>query len=98
MKPPGLENGNTYVYAKRNTNLHVFKETKVWDADVVVDRFDIKVAATSMLVGELIERLMDKEGNDCKGWAVTEVAEKGDGEWSKVSFVLYLSALLGWMC
>ena len=85
-KPPALKEGTSYVYAKRNTNLHIFKNTKIWETDTEnSNRFDIKVVALSFSVSELIERLLDKEGDACKGWTVTEVVEKGDGEWSKVS-------------
>lgn len=33
----------------------------------------------------VIENVTHKKGDDAKGWAVTEVVERGDGAWSKVS-------------
>lgn len=43
-----------------------------------------------MTVAELIEQLTGREGDKCKGWALTEVTEKGDGCFDKVS-VAFLS-------
>lgn len=32
---------------------------------------------------ELIEQLLGKEGQECNGWALTEVQEQGNGKWVK---------------
>lgn len=34
-----------------------------------------------------MEQLIGREGDKCKGWALTEVQEKGDGEFEKGSCV-----------
>ena len=37
-------------------------------------------------VSEVIEHTIRKSGDDAKGWAVTEVMERGNGRWQKVRF------------
>jgi len=32
----------------------------------------------------VIERTLNLSGDDCNGWAATEVIERGDGVWSQV--------------
>lgn len=39
---------------------------------------------TSFTPKLVIEKVLQKTGDECKGWAMTEVHEKGDGVWSKV--------------
>ena len=43
--------------------------------------FKVSVNFTVKMV---IERTLKKEGDDCKGWAVSEAVERGDGQWDKV--------------
>lgn len=33
----------------------------------------------------IIEKVLCKSGDDCKGWVVTEAHERGDGVWLKVN-------------
>ncbi|CAD0043109.1 unnamed protein product [Aureobasidium pullulans] len=42
---------------------------------------------TPITVNELVEQLLGREGDKCNGWALTEVQEKGDGEFEKGSCV-----------
>ena len=48
-------------------------------------RFKMFKTPTSFTPRLIIEKVLRKEGDDCKGWAVTEVHERGDGVWAKVS-------------
>ena len=91
---PGLHNSARVLLPKRTTYIHVIRQVKVWQPRKTSNfTFVVYKVATSLSVGELIELLLDKEGNGCKGWRVTEVVELGDGEWSKVSFVLLMLVL-----
>ena len=40
--------------------------------------------SVNFTVKMVIENVIHKEGDDCKGWAVTEAVERGAGEWNKV--------------
>ncbi|KAG9576707.1 hypothetical protein KCU77_g14775, partial [Aureobasidium melanogenum] len=76
--------GMKYIYPKHHTCLHVILRTKVWEspvpANLVVKTFYVPCVMT---ITELIEQLMGTEGDKCKGWALTEVQEKGDGVFVK---------------
>ena len=48
-------------------------------------RFKIFKTPTSFTPKLIIEKVLQKSSDDCKGWAVTEVYERGDGVWAKVS-------------
>lgn len=79
-----------YIYPKRHTCLHVILRTKVWEspvpANLVAKTFYVPCVMT---ITELIEQLMGTEGDKCKGWALTEVQEKGDGVFVKGMSVEY---------
>lgn len=57
-------------------------------ANLVAKTFYVPCAMT---ITELIEQLMGTEGDKCKGWALTEVQEKGDGVFVQGSSVEYAS-------
>lgn len=46
--------------------------------------FKVSVNFTVKMV---IENVLRKVGDDCKGWAITEAVELGGGAWAKVSVV-----------
>ena len=74
-----------YLKSKHNTLLHVIRDVKVWENGSSGWDFKINKASISLTVNEVIELVLGKEGDDCKGFCVTEVTEIGDGEFSKVS-------------
>lgn len=77
--------GTGYIHSKRTTSLHVIKDVKVWESGTNPDwAFDRNKAALSMGVGELLEVLTEKDGDECQGWAMTEVLEIGNGVFDKV--------------
>lgn len=82
---PALKVGATYLYPKRHTYLHVIRNIKVWAGNCGAGwTFKMARVGTCVPVFELIEIMLGKEGDACKGWKVTEVIEAGDGKWSKV--------------
>jgi hypothetical protein len=72
-----------YIYPKKSTCIHVICKVKVWES--ADKNFKCKTfhVGTTMTISELIEHMMGKEGDACKGWALTEVTEKGDGTFDK---------------
>lgn len=76
------------MYAKHHTCLHVLR-AKVWEVSctaaksLVAKTFFVPCNTTAE---ELIEQLLGKQG---EGWALTEVVEKGDGEWMKGGTVVW---------
>ncbi|KAH0345352.1 hypothetical protein KCU83_g7865, partial [Aureobasidium melanogenum] len=82
--------GMKYIYPKQHTCLHVILRTRVWEspvpANLVAKTFYVPCVMT---ITELIEQLMGTEGDKCKGWALTEVQEKGDGVFVKGMSVEY---------
>ncbi|KAF4551428.1 Hypothetical protein D9617_13g099270 [Elsinoe fawcettii] len=80
-KPPSLKAGATYVYPKRNTYVHLIRETKVWEEGRGKGGWGFKIhqVPISLSVGEFGEAMLET----IEGWEVTEVVELGDGEWSK---------------
>lgn len=40
--------------------------------------------SVNFTVKMIIERVLNKDGDDCKEWAVTEAVERGAGKWDKV--------------
>lgn len=84
---PADREGMNYLYPKHHATVHFIKEKKVWEkADT---NFQVKIwtVPTVVSVRDIIEKLLGKEGEDCKGWALTEVNELGDGEFSKVCYI-----------
>ncbi|KAF1356647.1 hypothetical protein BDV97DRAFT_12862 [Delphinella strobiligena] len=72
--------GTSYIFPKHHTSLHVIKDIRVWEADHDANfRYKSFNVGTTKSVGELIEDLVGAEGEEVRGWAVTEVLEKGDG-------------------
>jgi hypothetical protein len=41
----------------------------------------------------IIENILKKKGDDCKGWAATEVIERGGGGWEKVGHRTFVPSL-----
>lgn len=41
--------------------------------------------SVNFTVKMVIENVLKREGDDCKGWAATEVVELGGGDWAKVT-------------
>ncbi|KAH0276572.1 hypothetical protein KCU91_g3795, partial [Aureobasidium melanogenum] len=82
--------GMKYIYPKHHTCLHVILRTRVWEspvpANLIAKTFYVPCVMT---ITELIEQLMGTEGDKCKGWALTEVQEKGDGVFVKGMSVEY---------
>ncbi|THZ21622.1 hypothetical protein D6C89_06520 [Aureobasidium pullulans] len=80
--------GMKYIYPKHSTCLHVIPKQKVWEAPCTKN-FTCKTfqVPTPITVNELVEQLLGREGDKCNGWALTEVQEKGDGEFEKGSCV-----------
>ncbi|KAI5210082.1 hypothetical protein E4T39_00648 [Aureobasidium subglaciale] len=79
--------GMKYIYPKQNTCIHVILRCKVWEQcekDFVCKTFQVPCVLS---INELIEQLIGREGEVCKGWALTEVMEKGDGCFEKGSSV-----------
>ncbi|KAH0369921.1 hypothetical protein KCU65_g2985, partial [Aureobasidium melanogenum] len=78
---PGMQ----YIYPKHHTCLHIILRTKVWECNPVPSNLVAKTfyVPCVMSITELIEQLMGAEGDKCKGWALTEVLEKGDGVFVK---------------
>ena len=76
------------MYPKHHTCLHVLR-AKVWEVccppakALVAKTFFVPCATTAK---ELMEQLLGKEAT---GWALTEVVEKGDGEWYKEVTVVW---------
>ncbi|KEQ67714.1 uncharacterized protein M437DRAFT_62094 [Aureobasidium melanogenum CBS 110374] len=77
--------GMKYIYPKHHTCLHIILRTKVWETSPVPSNLVAKTfyVPCVMSIAELIEQLMGVEGDKCKGWALTEVQEKGDGAFVK---------------
>ena len=42
--------------------------------------------SVNFTVKMIIEHTIQKGGDDCKGWAATEVVERGAGIWDKVRY------------
>jgi hypothetical protein len=51
--------------------------------------FKVSVNFTVKMV---IENVLRKTGDDCKGWAATEAVELGGGNWAKVSRIIIASS------
>jgi len=56
-------------------------------------RFKMFKVSTSFTPRRIIERVLQKSGDECNEWILTEVIEKGDGKWSKVSIGFSLDSL-----
>ncbi|TKX21500.1 hypothetical protein C1H76_5996 [Elsinoe australis] len=86
--PPSLKAGATFVYPRKNTYVHLIKETKVWEEGKGKGGWSFKIhrVPVSLSVGEFVEAFM---GEEAGGWSVTEVVELGDGEWDKGTSVKF---------
>ena len=48
-------------------------------------KFKMFKVSVNFTVKMVIQQTINKTGEDCKDWAVTEAVERGDGQWDKVS-------------
>jgi hypothetical protein len=96
---PTLRPGINYLYPekKEHTMLHIFsKASPIWEEKYAkcgqgFKMFKVSIAFT---VKNVVERVTRKQaGDECKGWAATEVVERGGGGWEKVSGVAVLCLL-----
>ena len=89
--PPSLPPGVNYLFPPRgeHTILHVFNKSskKVWEGGYKGQKLAFKMfkVATSFCVKGVVENVLKIEKGKGEGWAVTEVVERGGGEWVKVS-------------
>ncbi|KAF7197479.1 hypothetical protein HII31_01289 [Pseudocercospora fuligena] len=92
--PPTLRPGVNYLFAEKSahTILHIFsKAAPIWEEKYHGQNLNFKMfkVATSFQVKTIIERILKKAGDDCKGWSVTEVVEGGCGVWRKGTTIKY---------
>ncbi|KAM0718047.1 hypothetical protein Q7P37_006379 [Cladosporium fusiforme] len=96
--PPKLRDGMNYMFPAEHTKLHIFnKSSRVWEDKYKGKTMDFKIftVSTNFTPGMVIENVISKKGDDAKGWAVTEVVERGDGMWSKGTTIEYGSDKAG---
>jgi hypothetical protein len=89
--PPPMRSGTNYMFPREHTKLHIFhKAARVWEDKYKGKKFEFKIftVSTGFSPAMVIENTLGKKGGGCKGWAVTEVFEKGDGNWAKVRFTV----------
>lgn len=75
------------MFPAEHTKLHIFnKSSKVWEDKHAGKSFNFKIfkVATTFTPKMVIENVL-KGAADAGRWAITEVVEKGDGAWAKVS-------------
>ncbi|KAK3709995.1 hypothetical protein LTR37_010614 [Vermiconidia calcicola] len=90
--PPKLPEGANYLFDKDNTMLHVFsKAAPIWTEKYHTEKLKFKMFQVSVnfTIKMLIENVLKKGGDDCKGWAATEAVERGGGIWDKGSTIEY---------
>ncbi|KXT13581.1 hypothetical protein AC579_8095 [Pseudocercospora musae] len=92
--PPSLRPGINYLFPSSHTILHIFsKAAPIWHERFHGQNLNFKIfrVATCFTPRNIIERIVTKNKGEgeCKGWAVTEVVEAGDGVWRKGTTVLY---------
>lgn len=91
--PPSLPPGVNYLFPPKgeHTILHVFNKSskKVWEGGYKGQKLAFKMfkVATSFCVKGVVENVLKIEKGKGEGWAVTEVVERGGGEWVKVSLI-----------
>lgn len=86
--PPALPQHANYMYEREHTMLHIFKKAApVWAEKYQGQQLTFKIfkVGVNFTAKMVIEKTLRKGGDDCKGWALTEVVESGDGCWLKVS-------------
>lgn len=75
--------------------LHIFsKAAPIWEGDKYKGQklaFKMFKVSTAFTVRNVVERVLRKDVGGCEGWGVTEVVERGDGGWGKVSCSLCAS-------
>lgn len=85
--------GSKLLLPKKMCYIHTVKDTLLWKVDKAIDfKFDINRVPLSLTVGDVIEAVSGKEGDEIKAWCLTEVIEVGDGKWSKGRSVVYEDA------
>ena len=56
------------------------------ETDLRNSQFKVFKVSTNFTVKMVIENTLKKKcGDECGGWAATEIVERGDGQWDKVS-------------
>nr|POF15582.1 hypothetical protein CFP56_48776 [Quercus suber] len=88
---PTLPSGTNYMFATEHTTIHVLRQPiSLWKEKYRGQKFPFMIhkVSTQMSVGTVIQNVMKakvgKDFDQCKGWAITEVIEQGDGKWAKV--------------
>ncbi|KAK5137153.1 hypothetical protein LTR08_000658 [Meristemomyces frigidus] len=105
--PPPLLPGTNYMFPTEHTQLHIFQRAaKVWEDKYKGVELKVKIfkVDTQSSVKSVIERTLGvTDAEKCKGWAISEVLERGDGQWAKGSTIEYASdkakgtlASMGW--
>lgn len=82
---PDMRSGMNYMYPPTHTKLHIFnKSWKLWEDKHTGKSFNFKIfnVATTFTPAMVIENVLSGKCEP-KGWAITEVVEKGDGAWAK---------------
>ncbi|KAK4498348.1 hypothetical protein PRZ48_011006 [Zasmidium cellare] len=90
--PLTLRPGVNYMHAPSHTKLHIFnKAAAVWEDKYKTETLAFKIfkVSTQFTVREVIERVIKGKPKDDVKWAVTEVVERGGGEWGKGSTIEY---------
>lgn len=82
--------GSKILLPKKMCYVHVIKDTLVWKLDKATDfKFEVNKVPLSLTVADVVDVVSGKEGDEVKGWCLTEVVELGDGKWSKGRVVEY---------
>jgi len=82
--------GSRLLLPKKMCYIHVIKDTLVWKLDEATDfKFEVNRVPLSLTVADVIDVVSAKEGDEVKGWCMTEVVEVGGGKWSKGRGVEY---------
>jgi hypothetical protein len=79
------------MFPAEHTKLHIFnKSSKVWEDKHAGKSFNFKIfhVATTFTPKMVIENVL-KGAEGADRWAITEVVEKGDGAWAKVSLFFF---------
>ena len=89
----GEKPGSKLLLPKKMCYIHTVKDTLLWKLDKATDfKFDVNRVPLSLTVGDVIEAVSGKEGDEIKTWCLTEVVEIGDGKWSRGRVVEYADA------
>ena len=90
-EPPHTRAGMNYMFPAEHTKLHIFnKSSKVWEVKHAGKSLNFKIfnVATTFTPAMVIENVLSGKAAP-KGWAITEVVERGDGAWAKGTTIDY---------